>query len=586
MNAEKSSEKIENSNPNDNCLSSKLATIINVESYPEFDYTERNNPIIDTIISPRIKNNKKNIAQVFQVEENMPEEIIERRNKLNNFLAKMENFQKAKEEKIVNLQALKKQQEEKEFLQIPKVKMSSQSKKIVENKKNGRNLDRERVDSVKSYLLSPSPKAGKPPQVKRMTSSSNKNLSTKNLLENSNKKFEDLDRQPPKTTPSSLKSEKVLASKFIKEFNKRFDVVSEGGFSLDINKVKSLMKDLFFLSQGDEKTQKTQENLIKKFWKITEADQMGEISMENLKTFCLGIMNYFLPSMNNGDDTILLGRVVNGKYYLNQKEVLKIHKIFLLFYENRMFMIKKINYQKKIENSTKANDIFKNLKSNETKIIYQCADSDKSIDTSYYKEKNRRVNKSFKGRTRSIGQSERFQTPNKARPRTKSKLDESFRSSRSRSILAKRDSTRSISENEFKALATDKISDPSVLTMAKDILGQFISTKTEKKCPEKLLTQKSENSLTSKLIFKKKTELNSLSTKKIDDKLKLASNLLKDRLKPNLKELVLEVSMPNGSQKTLIIPQNACRKTAVSRFVKENHLSPKMERTLIDSIEI
>lgn len=367
--------------------------------------------------------------------------------------------------------------------------------------------------------------------------------------------------------------------------------------------------------------------LFKKFWKITGSEEFGEISMENLKTFLLGLMNYYLPKMGHSEETIGLGRVINGKYFLRQEEVLKVHKLFMQFYDNRVKMLAKVGYQKKIDKLTKMQDVFKNLKCKDTKITYSAVKGNaKSL--SKVKEKISEKKRTEKLPIRSpeliLSRSGNFfedrgnssKTPKTLR--SKLILDSSFHSNRSfsrshsRSRLVHQTSMKSInSENESKIFSTDTISDPNILLKAQDILGQFSLLSNQKKAvPEKIeenekieknkknerfgkneklgKTEKNEPSPVSKLVFQKKSNLKSVNSKNIDDQLKRATVLLKQtKLGDDFsnEEIIIDVNMPNGTMKTLVIPQNASRSLAVRKFVKDNKLSVEMSQTLLDSIQ-
>ena len=72
-------------------------TIINVESYPDIE--ENKFKDVNAVISPRIKSKVKNFAIPPSNEKKAPEEKGNNKH-FNDFLDKMEKFQKAKNEKI------------------------------------------------------------------------------------------------------------------------------------------------------------------------------------------------------------------------------------------------------------------------------------------------------------------------------------------------------------------------------------------------------------------------------------------------------------------------------------------------------
>lgn len=215
-------------------------TIINVETYQNSEDIDRTKDLC-SVISPRTKSSKKS----HMIPERIEEKPLENKNKkrhFNDFLDKVEKFQKAKNEKISTLQAIKKEQQERELNEIPKVKMSNKSKRILESRSKRPNADP--FPLFKQSPFTPSPQGPKTIAEGKMYSNSNKLIVNKFLFEN-----------PPKTSPnenlpikkeSMMKSEKVLAIKFIKEFTNKFDEISYGKSSLDFDETFLFFQEFFF----------------------------------------------------------------------------------------------------------------------------------------------------------------------------------------------------------------------------------------------------------------------------------------------------------------------------------------------------
>lgn len=635
--------------------SADQTTVINVENYPECEEIDKSKNTNESVFSPRLKQKKKPTGPPQSSEK--PQDPKSKKN-FNEFLSKMEQFQKAKNEKINILQALKKEQEEKEIKCIPKVKMSEKSKKILEDKRKKVDGNSEIAGIAKFLPFTPSPQVPKTLTNTKSQSNSTKTLINKQLFDNQTKPLIDeyastSSLTKPKLQPtikdspiSSSNTEKVLASKFIKEYNKKFDEISKGRLTLDANKTRELLRILFFMSDSVESSSKkdNEEKLFIKLWKVTGAEESQEILMDNLRTFLMGVMNFFLVSMSHGDDSVGFGKIVSGKYYLNQEEVLRIHKMFLVFYDNRMASLKKISAQNTIEKLIKMEDVMKAIKNKEPKILYSGGKpndasskltkilSEKNLKPSTANAKSPRVS-STKRVQKQVSRIEHFKTPGPKR--VHANLNTSFRSARSKSgsrpqsRLARLDSKRSsISEAEGQIITSDKISDPSILLKAQDLLGAFASKhKKEKQSkgqqnevrvknrpkaetrenmqrekindrktevgqdPENKDKEKNDGVSSSKLIFKKKQRLKSLgSSKNFDLDLRKATELIKKNLNKSPEklgyydEVVVDVNMPDGSMRTLVIPQGSNQKAIVSKFVKENGLSSEMGRTLLESI--
>ena len=233
----------------------KQTTIINVENCSDLEDSEKKK-IFEPIFSPRIKENKKTQAYYFS-SETKPDGISQRKQNFHDFLSKMEKYEKEKNEKRTALLLLKKQQEDKELSMIPKVKMSENSKKIIENK----------YKNPKSLKSTPHGSSSKLTNIFRGNSKSNKNLSSKKLLETSSKKLTERPVKQPliQENFSNFKSEKVLAAKFIKEFNNKFDKISKGKADLNIDESKLLLIDMHFLANVTGGKTETEEKLFQRF---------------------------------------------------------------------------------------------------------------------------------------------------------------------------------------------------------------------------------------------------------------------------------------------------------------------------------
>ena len=139
------------------------------------------------------------------------------------------------------------------------------------------------------------------------------------------------------------------------------------------------------------------------------------------------------------------------------------------------------------------------------------------------------------------------------------------------------------SESEFKSFGTEKILNPSILLKAQNILSQFTKTvEYGKKHHEKEIKTENKNNC-SKLIFKKRTRLKSVNTRNFDEKSENPTDLTKNKLEHN-EALVVDVNMPNGFHKTLIVPKNSSKKQIIAKFVKDNNLTSEMGSTIMNSI--
>lgn len=542
--------------------------------------------------SPRIKQTKKaKTPGTYIIDEEFPSPG--KKGNFNQFLSKIELFQKAKNDKILCMRAIKKQQEDKELKSIPKVRMSEQSKKILEDKKK-------RQD--KSPLSpKPSPALQKLKSEKYLSYSSRK-VTTKPKASPLSP-FDPHSSPVPKEVPSQFKSEKVLASKFIKEFTKTFEDISHGKLSISEDETRILLKRMLFMSSDVESSvkQEIEEKLFVKMWKITGSEELLSISSDSLKTFLLGVMNFFLPSMAHNQAESKLGKVIFNRYHLNHDEVLKVHKVFLPFYENRAENIKKSTFTQKLEKFVKMQELFRAHKSEKTLGVKNL--TTKNINERNFVKNEVRKNSQAKIVAKKVERSSCV-TPGPGN----NNLNTSFRSARSRSRSRGPQSGRSsVLDNEWVGVNHDQISDPSILLKAQDVLGAFSvkkngdhEVKPEKKSEFGMELKKNEEKIkksnencgkgsnmvktnSQKLIFNKKNHcLNTVNMKSIDEDLKKARELLNSRAGND--DTVIDLNLPNGLHKTLVIPKGSNKNQAVKNFANDYNLSLEMAKSLLNSI--
>ena len=721
--------------PSDKKASGPGLTIINVESYPECDNPVNSKLSPEPVFSPRVKQGRKDKTLISQSIEK-DSETKSKKNNFNDFLTKMEQFQKAKNEKLVNMQVTKKVQEEEKLSNLPKVKMSEMSKKILEEKKRREG----------NYPVSP---VNSKEKVLKPSSNSTKDLKTKPLIEappdgpsRAPGFKEDLRDKPKEVKIEGKKetkevhvmsnSDKVLASKLVKEINSVVDEVGGGKFTLSQLQNKVVLAKMGFLNGG-----LGEDKLLVKMWSVTGAEAHGELSLENLRTFLLGVMNFYLQSMGHSLPEGQFGRIIDGKLYVNQQEVEKIHRFFFTFYENRTNEMKKmltsvsseknlkvlkdpkleIMGQEKPERLTRADTVGKfesasRPKTQGSAFVQKPAEVPKAdqVSSSIQSSKPSQPIQPAKSIQPSQSSSalhpkpSKLQIPEPPKPSNTSNLDSltslktpdlsspskldqdespaiivrvkeahisksnpkqavsskaaekpskpetkmakvqsvksltkesrencmtpksrrsenlntSFRSARSKSRSKAQNSARSsMSESEWTEINNDKISDPSILLKAQDLLGAFSNkpknapiqsslnanvkeTKGLKEVKEakevkagfdedrKTQAKKMEEQASgSKLLFKKESGFKGHLNKGIDQDLRRVQDMMKSKSRSpdkGMEEFVVEVSMPDGTQKTLKIPVNSNHKVIVEKFARENHLTGEMANILLGSI--
>ena len=585
---------------------SRIPTISQKSSFVSGEYIEpkniENSPKLEEspnseakFFSPRIKQTKKTKAPAtYIVDEEFPSEA--KKGNFNQFLSKIELFQKAKNDKILCMRAIKKQQEDKEIKGIPKVQMSEMSKKILEEKKKREGKSPGRSTASPSYLRVQSEK--------QLSYSSRKTVAKPKSPQVSHLDIQVSSKS--KEAPSQYRTEKVLASKFIKEYTKTFEEISRGKFLINEDDTRYLLKKMLFLSSDIDNSVKLEieEKLFIKMWKITGSEEAQSISTDSLKTFLLGVMNFFLPSMAHNQSSGQLGKVIFNRYHLNQEEVLKIHRVFLPFYENRVESLKKNTFTQKLEKFLKMQELFKLNKPEKVNIVKNFPGkpiNERKFTRSEVKHNIKTIIKKPEKSTCITPASK------------KANLNTSFRSARSLSRSKSRgplSGRSSVSENEWVGVNHDQISDPSIILKAQDILGAFSLKKSVEK--EAKVENNGENPFKSgknepnvqkkdslleknrkgpgglasnsqKLIFSKKNHiLKTVNIKPIDDDLKKATELLKARV--GNEDTIIDVNLPDGFHKTLVIPKGSNHRQVVQKFANDYNLSLEMAKTLLNSI--
>ena len=579
-------------------IKSRIPTISQKTSFVSSEIPEGSSNVLEPenpqsaeeVFSPRIKKQQSPKKTKYIIDEEFPSEL--KKGHFEEFLNKIELFQKAKNDKVICMQAIKKQQQDEELKKIPQVRMSEKSRKILEQKrKRDGGIDKE--DGHKLVAV----------QSQKCFSYSAKMIKNKSRFE-PQVSFEEPKSKPVKEVQGSIKSEKVLASKFIKEYTKTFSDISKGKTTLTSSETHQLLQSLYFLSEDTESSVKKEieEKLFTKMWLITGSESSSLISSDSLKTFLLGVMNFFLPSMSHNEAGVQFGRVILGRYHLNQEEVLKIHKVFMPFYQNRANSVKKLTQTTRFEKFIKMQETWKSNKIKEpgpSPILKQSATTRMKIPkavlgNSVKSSKNLSPAKCWakvgdKGNSRTHG------LKNKS-------MNTSFRSARSRSKSRGKESNHSsISESEWVGITSNQISDPSIISKAQGILGIFsikpsqaspsipapavsspLSPPSPVSPPAPAQSAPAMKARSQNLLFTRKPIGPKPVPTEFDNHLKKIQDILRSRSSPE--DLQIAVSLPDGSNKSLKIPKSANSKQIIQKFIKDNKFSAELERNLLNSI--
>ncbi|OMJ95423.1 hypothetical protein SteCoe_1186 [Stentor coeruleus] len=162
-------------------------------------------------------------------------------------------------------------------------------------------------------------------------------------------------RQPERPESSELvttglKSQEVLANKFIKEFEKIVKSLNLSTDDITLDHTITILTNLQFINNEPGSISFENEvSLVDKLWKLFGGNPTIKIS--SLMTMCLHIMNLYKSNSYFTDENcsnIKTWTVVNGIYVYSPDEALKIHKQYYDFYHNRSFGVK--TYKNNIKN--------------------------------------------------------------------------------------------------------------------------------------------------------------------------------------------------------------------------------------------
>ena len=143
---------------------------------------------------------------------------------------------------------------------------------------------------------------------------------------------------------TSLKSQEVLANKFIKEFQSTLAEIGQVSETIDLKTTIELLAKLRFIKNDSASGKFDEEsNMVNKLWKLINGEITAKV--QNLLCVCLNIMHLYSPSGHLADSectNIKSWSFLHGIFVYNSDEALKIHRTFYQFYQNRRLAPKKV----------------------------------------------------------------------------------------------------------------------------------------------------------------------------------------------------------------------------------------------------
>lgn len=412
------------------------------------------------------------------------------------FISSMEEYNKAKAEKIKNLKEMyEKEKGENKAPYKPSICKRSEellNKKKVERSgpihenlykgyKKAFNKQLDGVTKDESHSLNASisdneslnfvPKVNKrSKQIKR--SESIDKILYEDALRRRNKS---VDMTDSRIKLISDRSEKVLVKKFKEEFNETWKSLDpDGSNKLNYTKLSEILKQLAFIKKDSSQ----ERMLLLKMWKIVGGEEKNYITKEDLYTFLQAILSFpttsrpLDESMNSVSSQY--GTFQDGAFYVNDTQGKKIHRTFELWYENRLSVTNK-SY---LNRSFKHNEDFSfhpqlNKSSSKLASDYRKKRSDSAGPHNQYieyliNEKKKTLEKNEKLKREKEEQEYESCT---FRPKTTSIPSTSRAGSTTRS-----NKRESLSEEYLKT-----VSDPSAKIHRTDVLYQFSKVAQDKK---------------------------------------------------------------------------------------------------------
>ena len=243
------------------------------------------------------------------------------------FIDQMKDFEKKKKEKIENLRSQKEIAVEEE---VHKPTINPRSKEILAKKQE------EKKTIYEKLYQQAKPPEKSPPKVEKKVKRKAEGFEN-HLYEDAMRRAS---KQPEvksmvREVQASTNSQLVLARKFMKEFQEVFSALNGESEVISIEIATKGLVCLNFIRNNPEHPKFNDEKaLVDKLFKLIGAEDFVKII--NLLKICLAIINIYIPSMTHSLDSPKspFGSIINGNYSLQKDEVIKVHKHFSLFFEN------------------------------------------------------------------------------------------------------------------------------------------------------------------------------------------------------------------------------------------------------------
>lgn len=419
--------------------------------------------------------------------------------------------------------------------------------------------------------------------------------------------------QKPSAKESAVnsKSHQVLAAKFSKEFQEVLSAFSLESENISKESALQVLLCLNFIRNNPEHAKFEEEKtLTERFFKLIGTSET--VSIQALHKLSLAVLNIYIPAMT-------LDYESEG-FSVHKEEVLKIHKIFSSFYENRQLskqVIKEIKAQEysfKPQINPGSEAIAKEVQKRAGSLCSLKREEFLQREKKKAQEKIEKIKKDQEDEQAKVCTFK----PNILK-KSNSNKDVASESDRGLSLYEKSKLIKERKELKFKSGIDQEIEkDMSECTFApriekikvkeeRDVLGsksvqqqimRMQKAREEQERKKNILernmnskplqlgveyTHKSKSSFKPPLSKPRSPVKRSVSPEKPAE-LALTEKKMEKSQNEEEEEIQLEVKLPNGSQKTLIIPPGSDKELKLSMFILENKLSEEMGAKLRFSV--
>lgn len=572
-----------------------------------------------------------------------------RRRTTDQFLDQMKMYEKIKNDKIEMLRTHKNEINEEEAVHHPTI--NPRSKEILAKK--GENHEPIYEKLYKSAAKEKEKEKEKSEEKSPLKLTPSKSSTVRRAEPIENVLYEDALRRASKLQievkpivkepQTNVKSHQVLAKKFTKEFHEVILALSIQSESCTVDDATKMLLCLNFIRNNPEHPKYLEEKaLVDKFFKAINGNE--EVLLKNMLKMSLAVMNIYIPSLTTEiDDQENPENSQVASFSMTKEDVLKIHKQFNVFYENRQLsnqVVKNIQqeeypFKPQLTRGTEA--LAKEVQKRAGSLCSVKREAFLQREKQKTQEKNEKLKKEKEEREAQFCTFKpNLLTKSTSKPETSDKNRSLALYEQSKELKEKKaQKMKNLNEQELEKNLSEctftpklekvKVKEDRGILNSKGVQQQLMrmqKAREEQERKKKILegsvkgstmstgidySHKSKSSFKPPLSGGQRSPLKSsqggdffadFNTKttatmdsldkqtELDEVINRAMNHGKKKvvILDEDEEIQLEVKMPDGSNKTLIIPPGADKELKISMFILENRLNEDLGRKLRASL--